>query len=68
MANTPLLIPKSMSASAKPSPKVSTAEPDIFAITEAAIRRASRKVALENKRLGLPLIAAPATPLKRRRR
>lgn len=31
----------------------------------AATRRAARKVAAENKRLGLPLIVAPAKPRKR---
>lgn len=58
-----------MSASSKSSRKTATVpESDIFAIVEAAMRRAARKVAAENKRLGLPLIVAPAKPRQRRAR
>jgi hypothetical protein len=58
-----------MSASANSSPEVKAALADPFvAMVEAAMRRASRKVAAENKRLGLPLIVAPAKPAKRRKR
>jgi hypothetical protein len=59
-----------MSASAASSRKVEApGEGDrIFALVDAAMRRAARKVAAENKRLGLPLIVAPSKPAKRRKR
>lgn len=56
-----------MSASSKSSRKPQTTA-DIFSAAEVAMRRAARKVAAENKRLGLPLIVAPTKPTKRRKR
>jgi carbamoylphosphate synthase large subunit len=49
-----------MSASSKSSRKpAALSGPAIFAVVESAMRRASRKVAAENKRLGIPLIVRP---------
>ncbi len=51
---------RNMSASATTPRRAKAALDDPFvAMVEAAMRRASRKVAAENKRLGLPLIVAP---------
>lgn len=58
-----------MNAFGKSSRKTSNASDEsFFELVEAAMRRAARKVAAENKRLGLPLIVAPAKPRKRRAR
>jgi hypothetical protein len=58
-----------MSASSKSSRKAAPVPgAAIFSLVETAMRRAARQVAAENKRLGLPLIVAPAKPNKRRPR
>ncbi len=58
-----------MSASATTPRRAKAVLDDPFvAMVEAAMRRAARKVAAENKRLGLPLIVVSAKPRKRRAR